>query len=129
MRRGTTPKPEDALRNINNLVSWLKKYCAEDPQSVRRELALAFGFPLLDENDDGTVELVHNALLKGFQNALHLTLPECTVHDVTETWADFLTLAESSLALPCFYENALRNGDEAGLRTFHRRLRRLENGF
>ncbi|KAH7186184.1 uncharacterized protein B0J16DRAFT_372861 [Fusarium flagelliforme] len=67
----TGPSDEEVLKNINDLISWLHQDCRQKSQVVQHNLAETFGFSLSELND--SIELVRNALLKGFQNVVHLT--------------------------------------------------------
>lgn len=81
---------------------------------------------LLEQNDSLEVELVHNALLKGFQNALRLTHKQRTLNDISKTWVRFLDLAD--MGLVNVFENVFDKGDSIELVRLHKDVERLANG-
>ncbi|KAJ4009478.1 hypothetical protein NW752_009070 [Fusarium irregulare] len=119
---------DEVLKSLNDLLSWLHQDCVQEPQVVQHELAKTFGFSFSEQNDNMAVELVRNALLKGFRNALRLTYKQRTLNDITQTWARFLNLAEDNMGLIDVLQNAFDKGNSAELARLHEENERLANG-
>jgi hypothetical protein len=122
------PGDDEVLKKINDQIAWLHKYCVQDPEAVRREIAETFGFSLSQQNDRMGVYLVRNALRKGFENVLSLTYRQCTLNDITKTWVRFLDLAEDAMGSVSVFENAFDTGDSVELDRLHKEVERLANG-
>lgn len=124
----TSPSDEEVLKNINNSISWLHQDCVQEPQVVQRELAEVFGFSLSEKNNSMAMELVRNALRKGFQNILRLSHEKRNINDIANTWTRFLDLAEDSMGLVGAFENAFDGADSIELNRLHKRIGKLANG-